>query len=512
MLKISYVPIKTLVFKDQNKESTVKKGTNSTDDFYELPMASTSTEEHLLSLSNRFVALETGVEALLSEPNASDVSNEEDRDTEEINAPFGNRANIGNNPGQTALVIETSSISPSLESKISALNKVQVLTEDEIVQTLALVEELQRSTPLVIEKREQVRFTPVVNLLQTDTDTHMLSVVIGGSVTTDEHQQLSTNIEADEIEPFTDESEFVVPELIAKVISTATTSWSAVGLKLKENTVMLLKSGLAYTSLNGPPGDLALPRDINEPGSKWTTWRQDESGAIYLATPGSDGESLLSGEEIDLTPLTNEDIEGLHTKANAATYGATMITSWADMRFNHDGTFEKARSVLTTTGGSGTMLIDQFTSSFHQYTADGSSGVVGTKSDMGGSGDAQVVNANSDSQRPNKNLYGTYHILEDGLTIEMRYANGRVDRELLYRGENYVFVGGSSYLTQSISGHYYDDLLNLALSLEKGKRGVWLSMLADAVMVAGRKSGSQVASSTHGAGGTDGTAKGQGNT
>ena len=286
------------------------------------------------------------------------------------------------------------------------------------------------------------------------------------------------------------DTRFVTPELIEKVVVTTENVRSYVGLKLVETTVFLLRNGLAYTGLSKPPNELELPAsfEMADAENGWTTWHQGDSGEIYLQQPGDENRTLLSGEEINFSVLSNEDIAGLHTRVSAQTYGASQTTTWSHMVFNEDGSFELAESVLTTTGGADTLLNDTFTSSFQQHSASGSRVAVTNTAESIGSSDIVALANHSESEKPNEHLFGTYKLLQDGLSIELLFANGTVKRELFYRAENRVHFGSSSYRTQTAEQGGLDNFRMLVTDSAAYKRHNWLALMAESFAPASRQS------------------------
>ena len=512
MLDLNLKTVKAAQNKKENNDSVPELGPGLTDSASDMLVLLVSTEEHLLSLSSTLPQADTddndgsfsfGISNTeLENKNAnSPVFPDVVMDVslaaisvstfDKVNADAGAPLFIGMTDQENMVGHNTPKAEPTSVTNIV----FETLSETDVSQAMKIAAELHLLTPIVIPKESQTEFSlvPGVSLLEAETQAgNELENDVSESVTDRASEQLSDELRIAAIgvsENIQETPVFVTSELIAKVVSTASSSWSTVGIELVEKTVMLLNNGMAYIDLTSPPGSLILPDTLENTDSRWTTWRQDESGAIYLAKPDSELESLLVGEEIDLTPLKNEDVAGLHTKMTAVTYGATMVTTWSDIKFNLDGTFEQASSVLTTTGSAGTMLLDTFTASFHQHTASGSSDIISGKSELIGLGDAVVQAAGSTYQSPNKHLYGSYNLLEDGLTIEMHYANGVVKRELFYQSNNYVNFETNSYKTQQYGEQYLEDILNFTQRLESGSRVIWLSLVADSVMDNARKAG-----------------------
>jgi len=270
---------------------------------------------------------------------------------------------------------------------------------------------------------------------------------------------------------------FVATSDIAKLVSSNTLSFNPLGSDVLTKTVMLLKNGLAYTDLKTPPGELEIPSSLESAvGTAWTFWRQDEeTGAIYLGVDESGDELLLKGAEIDITPLTIDDIAGVHTKIRADIRGATQFTRWSDIVFHNDGTFEYAESTLSTTGGPDTYWHDSFESSFSYVSAnrpvdgyDSASGETHTE--------------------PRKDMFGSYKLAEDGLSIDLNYADGSVKSRLIYKNDGYVHFGETFYKSRTEQKEQLANWRKKASSTPPNGlmllNPAWLAVVADSIAAA----------------------------
>ena len=507
MININFPPVVPAINKDQIKHSSAKESSGAVILANDLAAVLVSTEEHILALRSSLPQTETDeMDVALPGVVTSLAPAVEETAFARGDSASGHIATESNNINDSLVYVTQASTVVMLTNELSSPDQIvelpvleteevyDPLTETEIAQTLKLVDELQRNVPLVVEKENQSSFEIVANTVQIKTDSNAITLMIDDPAVAEFESDVvpdplqlavlkmsqTTSVDA---ALTAKEPNFVVPDLIAKVVTNSAISLAISGLELIEKTVILLKNGLAYTNLISPVGELAIPDDLTDADSSWTTWRQDETGAVFLAERGGNSETLLTGEQIDFKRLENQDITGLHSKMNTVTYGATTVTTWSDIRFNSDGTFERASSVLTTTGGAGTLILDTFTSSFHQHTPGSSTNVISGISHL--SGDAAVtLGSESAVERPNTHLYGTYQLLDDGLTVEMQYASGAVTRELFYQGGNYIFFGTSSYQshkTQQSTMHYLNSLKLLSEGLAADKRHVWLALVADSV-------------------------------
>jgi len=269
---------------------------------------------------------------------------------------------------------------------------------------------------------------------------------------------------------------FVKTEDIAKLVSSTSlvsntrSIMNLIGKKMVEKTVMLLKNGMAYTNLTTPPGQLEIPSSIESAvGSAWTTWRQDEeTGAIYLGSESAGGETRLTGVEIDLEPLSIADIAGTHTKVEAKAWSATQQTQWSDVIFHEDGTFEYAVTTLRTTGGYDTHWLESFSQSASYSSAN-----------------RPVVNADGTIEPsdgpPRTNMFGSFKLAEDGLSIELTYADGSVESRLIYKNDGQVHFGGKSFTTRQATKEELAQWRERLLALDDDNflGADWLSIIAD---------------------------------
>jgi len=374
-----------------------------------------------------------------------------------------------------------------LPDNLEDLSVILVTTEERLLSTKSALPQ--------IEQYENGPSHPDVDAILTaevadvaDVADVAITVSVLSAAAESMHLQPGLEVLQSEIETNPTEPEFITTALIEKVVATGENVRSLVGLKRVETTIILLNNGMAYTGLSKPPGEIELPvsLDFIADSDEWTTWRQNVSGEIYLQHPA--GEKLLVGEEITIGGVSSNDIAGSHTKITAETYGASQITTWSDLIFNEDGSFELNKAVLTTTGGADTLLVDTFTSSIEYHSANGSRAAVTGKTELSGTDDFTAITNRLETQKPNEHLFGTYSLLEDGLTIELSFANGVVQRELFYRGENYVHFGDSSYRTRAEEISGIDLIRELAAGPAQGGSHVWLTLMADSFAVAATRS------------------------
>ena len=269
------------------------------------------------------------------------------------------------------------------------------------------------------------------------------------------------------------DSPFVSTEHILKIVATTA---SELG------NVLLLQNGMAYINLNGPPGNLTVPGTIGTlENSHWTTWSQGENGAFSVIDPTSLKEISLIGN--DLQPVNAQEILGGHSNIASETGSVTTTTTWSDLVFNADGSFQVYRSELTTIGGAETMF-DSFNSTYKYTSAYGSSAGVSSKTDLSEPFEVIATNAQEADQKIHTDMFGTYRLLDGGLSIEMSFADGTVRHELISRGDAHIDIGSSIYLSREQDWSPEDKLQ--ALYGVDGARADWLAIVADSIASAGR--------------------------
>ena len=193
---------------------------------------------------------------------------------------------------------------------------------------------------------------------------------------------------------------------------------------------LLLASGWAFTGLVESPLSLQSGPTSGSAGDGWAAWRQDGDGAHELLA--EDGLwRALGGIDIDTTPKGAEELAGTYRHLDAASAGWSTITRHTSLTFAADGTFSRAR--LTTVAGGG-IATPHAPAAVSTWTLDAPELVAPAGGDT-----ANVVLA--DAARDG-HLFGTYHALEDGVTVELRYVNGHVERRLLFAaGEDRHVLG-----------------------------------------------------------------------
>ena len=358
----------------------------------------------------------------------------------------------------------------SLEAVTEVLEAMEVQVDKE-----ELVADLLESIPeLQVEVEQLDVFSPAPtdasNINEAESGESMAQNLVEAVVETLAETSIETLV-----------SNFVETEDIAKLVSSTSLVSSQrsilnhIGKQMVEKTIMLLKNGMAYTNLTTPPDRLEIPSSLDDKvGSSWTTWRQDEiTGAIYLGSEETGGEIRLTGVDIDLEPLTVEDIAGTHTKVEARAWSATQQTRWSDVIFHEDGTFEYAQTTVRTTGGYDTHWVESFSQSVSYLSAN-----------------RPVVNADGIEEPskglPRTNMFGSFKLAEDGLSIELTYANGSVESRLIFKKDGYVHFGEKSFKTSQATKQQLAQSRARLLALgEQNFLGAdWLSVIADSAAAA----------------------------
>lgn len=266
---------------------------------------------------------------------------------------------------------------------------------------------------------------------------------------------------------------------------------TAVGAKLRESMTLLLENGLAYVGLTSSPLNLRLPTGLHSDVLSaseygWSAWREQGDGIeLWDADTGSwyalVGECVVDAAEGGVEAI---DVSGHYRVVRSETWGRTVFTERRDYYFGEDGRFACNASTHTTseTSDSAGLNTDQL-SVYAQSDPGGGFGIAtGTSADADGT-ISDVLNAQA-HQDPDGSRHGTYEILDDGLTVLLRYANGTVRRRLIFRNSNGMFIGDRSYTPALSHFDTIDVAINTMLGLsvfDQRDARDWRSVIAESV-------------------------------
>ena len=187
---------------------------------------------------------------------------------------------------------------------------------------------------------------------------------------------------------------------------------------------LLLENGWAFTGPSESPLSLTAGPASGAAGDGWASWRPGGDGARELL--GGDGVwRVLGGIDVDTTPRGVDELAGTYRRLDVAATGWSTITRRSSLVLAADGTFSRARSTTVMGGGIATPHAPSTLSTWSLEAPE----LVALDGELG-HGDSSGV-ALVDAARDG-HLFGTYRSLEDGVTVELRYADGRVERRLLF--------------------------------------------------------------------------------
>ncbi len=251
----------------------------------------------------------------------------------------------------------------------------------------------------------------------------------------------------------------------------------------RQSNYLLLRNGWAYTDLKASPLDLPVGPVEQAAGNGWAIWRSVEGGVHEIQDAVTGLWNRLAGLEVDISPKTPADVAGVLSFHTADAQIASTTTTTTTLQLSPEGVFTNTRSSLTT---SGNLLPDV---SFALHTI---SSATGKRSNFSGTSQlagSQTAAVSSQQQLADLagDMLGAYRVLEDGMTLEMHFADGSVVRRLYLQAkenEENLVVGGQRYFRQRAVDN--DLLGNLMRMLTKSglgadQRGQWLKGMADAM-------------------------------
>ncbi len=256
-----------------------------------------------------------------------------------------------------------------------------------------------------------------------------------------------------------------------------------------QSNYLLLKNGWAYTDLQASPLDLPVGPVEQAAGDGWAIWRSVEGGVHEIQDAVTGLWNRLTGLQVDISPKTPADVAGVLSFRTADTQITSTTTTTTTLQLSPEGVFTNTRSSLTT---SGNLLPDV---SFALHTISSATGKLSNFSGTSQSAGSQTAVVSSQQQLADiaEDMFGAYRILEDGMTLEMHYADGSVVRKLYLQAkdnrENLV-VGGQQYFRQgAVTKDLLGDLMRMLTKSEHGEdqRGQWLKGMADAMRNSARR-------------------------
>gem|GEM_PF-6475548 len=199
----------------------------------------------------------------------------------------------------------------------------------------------------------------------------------------------------------------VMPADIAAAFHASEARYGPGGLTMVETTLLLLEGGLAFLDLVTSPLDLQIPAN-SEITAGWTRWRVSDSGEYEIEHRDRGVWSTIAGTEIDRDTRTPQTVAGTWAASSAWSAGPTAIVRRDALVLTAAGEIERRGARLATFGGQDGTLSSQVRSSYSEWSS-----VDAARQDESG----QV-------------LHDRYTFLQDGLTVEIHHADGRVERKL----------------------------------------------------------------------------------
>lgn len=248
---------------------------------------------------------------------------------------------------------------------------------------------------------------------------------------------------------------------------------------------LLLNNGWAYTALNHSPLDLPVqpPEQLTEQqaDNNWAPWRLVESNRYEIQDLASGAWFVLTGIKVDTSTKTPAEISGVFQNASVDSQILSTTTSWHTLELSADGLFTSKRTVLSNSG----LLSSDVSFALHTVTsANGrSSTFSGTTQNNDGLTTAALSNTSAELSEIAADMFGAFRLLEDGITLEMTFADGTVERQLFLKTKDSdVYIDGKAYLrTGNASATLLADMLQLlSAGDESDKRTEWLNALIKA--------------------------------
>lgn len=245
------------------------------------------------------------------------------------------------------------------------------------------------------------------------------------------------------------------------------------------SNILLLKSGWAYLALIRSPLELPTEPHPDAASENWSPWRKTEGGLHEIQDLASGLWSRLVGTLVDTSPKSPEEASGAYGSTQVSSSIGGASTTWHNLELSPEGLFSVSNSTLVSGGhlNPDNSYILQVTNS----VAERSSTFSGTASSEGGSS-ASVGVQNEQLTEHVGDLFGSWEILEDGVTLEMRFADGRVERRLFLKAQESggLSIDGNTWWRNSDAA---PDLLRRLFEIltdpENARGGAsWASILA----------------------------------
>ncbi|WP_157735709.1 hypothetical protein [Granulosicoccus antarcticus] len=253
--------------------------------------------------------------------------------------------------------------------------------------------------------------------------------------------------------------------------------------KTTQSNYLLLNNGWAYTKLQASPLDLPTGPSEQTSGDGWAIWRSLEDGVHEIQDAATGMWNRLTGLEVDISPKSPADVAGVLSFRTADVQISSKNTTTTSLQLSPEGVFTNTRSSLTTNGD----LMPEVSFALHSISS--AKGISNHFSAISQTAESQTAVVNNQQQLAEiaGDMFGAYRMLEDGMTLEMHFADGSVTRKLYLQikdnPEN-LTINGQLYARQ---GNSAPDLLGDLMRMltesgqSRGLEGQWLQGLTDAI-------------------------------
>ena len=244
---------------------------------------------------------------------------------------------------------------------------------------------------------------------------------------------------------------------------------------------LLLRNGWAYTALESSPLDLPIEPPNQEAGNGWAPWRALENGVHQILDIASGSWHQLVGQLVDTSPKPLSSLAGVFSNSSTEAQLLSTVTTSDTLQLSADGVFTSTRSVL---GSGGLLSLETSFVSDTVHSAKGHSTQFSSTTPANDSTPTDGISDNTLLHEIAGDMFGAYRMLEDGMTLELNYADGTFERRLfLQTVSGSLSIGGANY---DRSGDASENLLENLLALltldgTLDKRGEWLKAMANAI-------------------------------
>jgi len=210
---------------------------------------------------------------------------------------------------------------------------------------------------------------------------------------------------------------------------------------------LLLKNGWAYTALQSSPLDLPIGPLNQQAGNGWTLWRELETGVYEVQNSASGEWNRLSGARVDTSPKSTAEVAGAYTHFSSESALLSTSSSTETLQLSSEGVFTSERTSLDSNG-----LTLQDGSSYITQTVYSPTGREISFSGVSQSDSGSTVGVISNEHLLAEiagDMFGSFRILEDGMTLELQYADGTTKRQLYLKQleSGAVSIGGEPYVS-----------------------------------------------------------------